>query len=45
MKGKGTEISSSDVIGPMLKMRGHNINARYKGKESFKLQSVAIFLL
>jgi hypothetical protein len=45
MEDKSTEIPSSDVNGPMLKIRRHNINARYKGEESFKLHSVALLLL
>jgi hypothetical protein len=45
MEGTGTEIPSSDVIGPLLKMRRHNINARYNGEDRFKLQPVALFWL
>jgi hypothetical protein len=44
-EGKGTEIPSSDVIGPLFKMRRHNINARYNGEDRFVLQTVALFLL
>jgi hypothetical protein len=44
MEGKNTEIPFRDVIGPMLKMRKHNMNAKYKG-ENFKLHSVTLFLL
>jgi hypothetical protein len=45
MEDKSIEIPSSGVTGPMLKMRRHNINARYRGEENFKLHSVALFLL
>jgi hypothetical protein len=45
MEDKSTEISSSDVIRPTLKMRRHNINSKYKAEENFKLNGVELFLL